>query len=112
MKYHFNCVTDPEPKRPGNSRAGPICRIPYSAMESVARWLSTKYRTLAVSVSVACNIELLTQALSGTCISITIPDKEPKYRTVRLNTGHLAMEVNGCIGVNPGGLDPQDFGCG
>jgi len=30
-----------------------------------------------------------THALSGISF-IFIPDKEPKYRTVRLNTGHLA----------------------
>jgi|SRR6218665_487430 len=40
----------------------------------VARWLSSKYRTLAQ------NIELLAHALSGITI-IFIPDKEP-------NTGH------------------------
>jgi len=38
---------------------------------------------------VAQNIELLTHALSGITI-ILIPNKGPKYRTVRLNTGHLA----------------------
>src|SRR6218665_825466 len=46
-------------------------------------------RTRAVSASVAQNIEPYTHALS--CISIIfIPDKEPKYRTVQLNTGYLA----------------------
>jgi|SRR6218665_2836856 len=40
-------------------------------------------------VSVAQNIELFTRALSGITI-IFIPDKKPNYRTVRLNTGHLA----------------------
>jgi len=49
----------------------------------VARWFSQKYRTLAVPVSVAQNIELLT--LSGITI-IFIADKEPKYQTVRLNS--------------------------
>jgi len=43
----------------------------------------------AVPVSVGRNIELFTHALSFISI-ISIPDKEPKYRTVRLNTGHLA----------------------
>jgi len=43
----------------------------------------------SVSVSVARNIELLTHALFGITV-IFIPDKDPKYRTVRLNTGHLA----------------------
>jgi len=47
----------------------------------VARWLSQKYQTLAVPVSLAQNIELLTHALSGITI-ISILDKEPKYRTV------------------------------
>src|SRR6218665_1129844 len=55
----------------------------------VARWLSPKYRTLALPVSLAQIIELFKRVLSGITISI-IPDKEPKYRTVRLNTGHLA----------------------
>src|SRR6218665_578411 len=36
------------------------------------------------------NIELFTRALSSITI-ILIPDKGPKYRTVRLNTGHLAI---------------------
>ena len=63
------------------------CYICFTA--KVARWLSPKYRTLAVPVSVAQNIELFTHALS--CIIIIfIPNKETKYRTVRLNTGHLA----------------------
>src|SRR6218665_2089667 len=53
----------------------------------VASLPSQKYRTLTVPMSVAQNIELLTSALSG--ITIIIPDKEPKYWTVRLNTGHL-----------------------
>ena len=38
---------------------------------------------------VAQNIELFTLALSGITI-ILIPNIGPKYRTVRLNTGHLA----------------------
>jgi len=38
-------------------------------------------------VSVAQNIELLTHALFGITI-IFILYKEPKYRIVRLNTGH------------------------
>ena len=42
-----------------------------------------------MSMLVAQNIELFTLALSGITI-IHIPDKGPKYRTVRLNTGHLA----------------------
>jgi len=42
-----------------------------------------------MSMLVAQNIELFTLALSGITI-ILIPDKGPKYRTVRLNTGHLA----------------------
>src|SRR6218665_2669659 len=42
-----------------------------------------------MAVPVAQNIELFTHALSGITI-IFIPDKEPKYRKVRLNTGHLA----------------------
>ena len=46
----------------------------------VARWLSPKYRTLAVLVSVAQNIELLTHALSGIIIIFT-QYIEPKYRT-------------------------------
>src|SRR6218665_345783 len=45
---------------------------------------------LAGPVSVAQNIELSTHTLSGITISFYIPDKEPKYRSVRLNTGHLA----------------------
>jgi len=39
---------------------------------------------------VAQNIELFTFALSGITI-ILIPNKGPKYRTVRLNTGHLEI---------------------
>jgi len=39
---------------------------------------------------VAQNIELFTHALSSITIIILIPDKGPKYRTVKLNTGHLA----------------------
>src|SRR6218665_2037328 len=42
-----------------------------------------------MSMLVAQNIELFTLALSGITI-ILIPEKGPKYRTVRLNTGHLA----------------------
>src|SRR6218665_2754119 len=58
-------------------------------MYRVARWLSPKYRTLAVPV--AQNIELFTRALSNIMPTIIfIPDKKPKYRTVQLNTGHLA----------------------
>ena len=52
-------------------------------------WISPKYRTLAVPVSLAQTIELFTHVFSGVTINI-IPDKEQKYRTVRLNTGHLA----------------------
>src|SRR6218665_1917303 len=52
------------------------------------RWLSQKYRTLTMSMLVAQNIELFTLALSGITI-ILIPEKGPKYRTVRLNTVHL-----------------------
>ena len=48
-----------------------------------------KIPKLAVLVSVAQGILLFTHALSGITV-IFIPDKEPKYRTVRLNTGHLA----------------------
>src|SRR6218665_3520597 len=71
-----------------------ICKgnLPEVATESVnkvARWLSQKYRTLTMSMLVAQNIELVTLALSGITI-ILIPDKGPKHRTVRLNTGHLA----------------------
>ena len=40
-------------------------------------------------VSLAQTIELFTHVLSGIIITITL-DKEQKYRTVRLNTGHLA----------------------
>jgi len=40
-------------------------------------------------VSVAYNIEILTHELSGITI-IFIPDKEPKYWTTRLKSGHLA----------------------
>jgi len=39
-------------------------------------------------VYVARNIELLTHALSGFTI-ISIPNKEPKHRSVWTNTGHL-----------------------
>jgi len=42
-----------------------------------------------MSVSLAQTIELFTHVLSGITVNI-IPDKEPKYQTVRLNTGHLA----------------------
>jgi len=53
----------------------------------VARLLFQIY--LILPVLVANNIELLTLALSG-ITAIFIPDKEPKYRTVRLKNGHLA----------------------
>jgi len=43
-------------------------------------------------MSVAQNIELLTHALSGITI-IFMPDKDPKYRAVRLNTGDLAKLI-------------------
>ena len=49
----------------------------------------SKYRTLAMLMSMAQNFELFTHALSGITI-IFIPNKESKYRTVRLNTGHPA----------------------
>ena len=39
------------------------------------------------------NIELFTHVLSGNNINF-IPDKESKYRTVRLNTGHLATIIS------------------
>src|SRR6218665_995915 len=63
-----------------------------SSTYRVARWLSSKCRTLAVAVLVyvAQTVELFTHALSGGITVIFIPDKEPQYRTVRLNTGHLA----------------------
>jgi len=43
---------------------------------------------VALLVSLAQTIELFTHVLSGITIN-TIPDTEPKYRTVWLNTGHL-----------------------
>ena|SRR6218665_541414 len=55
----------------------------------VARWLSPKYRTLAVLVYLAQNVEPFKHALSSITI-IFIPDKDQKYLTIRLNTGHLA----------------------
>ena len=61
----------------------------------VARWLSLKYWTLVMPVSLAQTIELFTHVLSGitgitcTCIINIIPDKEPNYRAVQLNIGHL-----------------------
>src|SRR6218665_3620094 len=67
-------------------------KLPEVATESVnrvARWLSQNYRILTVSMLVAQSIELFTLALSSITIILT-PDKCPKYRTVRLNTGHLA----------------------
>src|SRR6218665_2814489 len=67
-------------------------KLPEVATENVnrvARWLSQNNRTLTVSMLVAQNIELFTLALSGITIILT-PDKGQKYRTVRLNTGHLA----------------------
>src|SRR6218665_446807 len=54
----------------------------------VTRWISRKYRTVPVSLSQ--NIELFIHALSGI---IFTPDKEPKYRKVRLNSRHLATIV-------------------
>jgi len=51
-------------------------------------------------VSVEQNIEPLTHALSGITI-ISIPDKVRKYRTVRLNTGHLATLGVGLIYQRP-----------
>src|SRR6218665_2263157 len=59
----------------------------------IAVGLSPKYRTLAIPVSVAQNIEQFTHALRGNTI-IFIP--ESKYRTVRLNTGHLATLNSSC----------------
>jgi len=55
------------------------------SLTRVARWLLPKHQTLAVPVSVAQNIELLSHALSGITIIFI-----PKYWTVQLNTGHLA----------------------
>ena len=60
-----------------------------STLAKVARWVSSKYQTLSMPVPVAQNIELFTHALSGITV-IFILDKESKYQTVRLNTGHLA----------------------
>ena len=60
----------------------------------VAKWLSQKYRTLTVPMSVAQNIELLTHALLFGITIIFVPNKEPKYRTVRLNAGHLATLIS------------------
>ena len=66
----------------------------------VARWLSPKYRTLAVPVSLEQTIELFTHVLSGILINI-IPDKDLKYRTVRLNTwqpySSIMYQESGCI---------------
>src|SRR6218665_3261114 len=50
----------------------------------VARFLSSKYLTLLLDQT----IELLTHVLSSMTINI-IPDTEPKYRIVWLNTEHL-----------------------
>jgi len=61
----------------------------HKELHWIASWLSTGHWTKAVPVSVAQNIELFTHALSIITI-IFILDKEPKYRTVRLNTRHLA----------------------
>jgi len=64
-------------------------------------WLSQKYRTLSVPMTVAHNIELLTYALSGIRPTIIfIPDKESKYRTVRLNTRHLATILRAYLSVS------------
>jgi len=52
------------------------------------------------------NIELFKLALSGITI-ILIPDKDPKYRTVRLNTGHLAT-LNMKYNKSPRLLDDLD----
>ena len=60
-----------------------------ASQQRVARWLSPKYRTLAAPVSLARTFDLFPHVLSGITINI-IPDKELKYRAVRLNTGHLA----------------------
>ena|SRR6218665_1172114 len=57
------------------------------AIDRVARWLSSKYRTLAVPVSVAENIELLAHC---PLLLALLYRTEPKYRTVRLNTEHQA----------------------
>jgi len=78
------------------------------ASSRVARWLSPKYWTLAVPMSVAQNIELFTHVLSGITI-IFIPDKEPKYLTVRLNTGHLATLVSRSFHVKSTSLDSSEF---
>ena len=43
---------------------------------------------VAVVMSVAHNFQLFTHELSGITI-IFVPNIEPKYRTARLNTGHL-----------------------
>ena len=71
------------------------------------RWLSQNYRTLTVSLSGAQNIELFTHALSG-ITTIFIPDKDPKYRTVRLNTGHLATLRARCAVILWGGPDVSE----
>ena|SRR6218665_1741638 len=61
-------------------------------LHRVVKWLSQKYRTFAVPASVAPNIELLAYALPGITCSINfIQDKEPKYRTFRLNSGYMYL---------------------
>ena len=72
-----------------------MLHIHVGLIVGIVGWLSPKFRTMVVLVSVAQNIALFTHALPDISI-IFIPDKESKYRTVRLNTGHLATLPN-CI---------------
>ena|SRR6218665_838906 len=59
-----------------------------SLTHRVARWHFLKYRTLAVPVFAAPNIELFTRALSGVTVifipdkKVKIPDNPVKYRTL------------------------------
>src|SRR6218665_2981156 len=65
-----------------------------TSLARVARWLSPKFRTLACQCLWHKILGYLgpTNALSG-IISNFIPRKELKYRTVRLNTGHVTAII-------------------
>ena len=54
--------------------------------------MALSYGTLTVSVAQ----NIAKHALSSITI-IFIPDKEPKYRTVRLNTGHMATLARAAV---------------
>jgi len=61
----------------------------YNLPHRVARWLFPKYRTLAVPCLWHKILSYLRKHFP-LALSFFMPDKEPKYLTVRLNNGHMA----------------------